>query len=201
MSKRKLHHLWVKLKPVHYWYFLAGFIIFGLIFMFSYRQNNVTALKLRDNVLEVDKQNGDIETALKELRAYTYSHMNASLKGGADAIYPPIQLKYRYERLVQAEKDKVVSTNKKVNADAESYCLQQVPTDVYGTRAACVRQYLDSHGAKEQSIPDALYKFDFASPIWSSDLAGWSLIAALIFLFLFILRFALERWLKHSLRE
>ena len=100
MSKRYLHHVWAKLRPYSYWYFLAGFIVFGLLFVFNYRQNNINMIKLRDKVFVADEQNGDIEKSLRDLRSYVYGHMNTRLVSGPNAIKPPIQLKYQYERLV-----------------------------------------------------------------------------------------------------
>lgn len=201
-SKRKLHHLWTKLKPISYWYFLIAFIICSVVAVVSLRQNNLTALHLRDHVLQVDKDNGDVETALKELRSYIYGHMNTNLSTG-NGIYPPIQLKYRYERLLAAQTQASSNPSKLYN-EAQNYCEQNFPSGLSGrNRLPCIQQYIDSHGGSNTapSIPDALYKFDFASPIWSPDLAGWSLLAALVFLLLFIARFILERWLKHRLND
>jgi hypothetical protein len=202
MDKKKIHHVWTQIRPISYWYFFAAFLISGIVFVFAYRKNNLTALKLRDNLLQVDKQNGDVEAALKELRQFTYAHMNAGLSGGANNIYPPIQLKYRYERLVQAEKDRVSAENAKIYNEAQNTCEKLYPQGLSGRgRIPCIQQYVDSHGVKEQPIPDALYKFDFVSPVWSSDIAGWSLVVSLVFLLLFIVRFGLGKWLKHSLAE
>lgn len=198
MDKKRLHHLWTKLRPLNHWYFLALFLVFGLIFIFSYRQNNLTALGLRDEVLKVDKENGDVEAELRKLRAYTHGHMNAGLSGGVTNIYPPIQLKYRYERLVEAEKNRVATANAPVIKAAQDYCSKQPPRQ---TRTPCTEEYVDINGVKVQAIPDGLYKFDFASPIWSPDLAGWSLLASIIFMLLFIVRFSLERWFRYKLHE
>jgi hypothetical protein len=46
----------------------------------------------------------------------------------------------------------------------------------------CIQQYVQSHSktAVTATIPDALYKFSFVSPSWSPDLAGWSLLIALL---------------------
>lgn len=200
MSKKTLYHLWVRLRPISYWYFLAAFIIFAVISVTALRQNNLTALRLRDNVLEVDKQNGNVEAALKQLRQYIYSHMNTDLATG-NGIYPPIQLKYRYERLQAAQQS---PDNTKIYNDAQNYCEQQFPNGLSGrNRLPCIQQYLDSHNAQQPTaaIPDALYKFDFASPMWTPDLAGLSLFATGVFLLLFMVRFGLERWLHHTLHE
>jgi preprotein translocase subunit SecF len=51
------------------------------------------------------------------------------------------------------------------------------------------------HGAKPANIPQGLYQFDFVSPTWSPELAGWSLVATIIFLIGFIVSF-----LRHKLK-
>src|SRR5688500_2280283 len=108
MNKRKLHHLMVVLRPISYWYFVLIVVASLLVAGFALRKNNLRALELRDHVLEVDKRGGDVETALRELRAYTYAHMNTDLTSDT-GISQPIQLKYRYDRLVAAEQKRAQS--------------------------------------------------------------------------------------------
>jgi hypothetical protein len=173
-----------------------------MTFVLAYRHNNLTAIKLRDQLLVVDQQNGDIETALRNLRSYTYGHMNANLSGGSNNIYPPIQLKYRYERLVAAEKAKTEAENSKLYTEAQNYCEQQVTSRVTINRVPCIQDYLSTHGAAiAKSINDDLYKFDFASPIWSPDLAGWSLAVTVILLIAYLVRLASEWWLRSRLND
>jgi hypothetical protein len=202
MNKRYAHHAFRRLQGFRTSYFIAAIVVVAALFVYAYRQNNVGAIHLRDAVLEADKQNGDVEGALKTLRVYTYSHMNANLSGGTNNIYPPIQLKYRYDRLVQAEKDRVTAVNAKLYTEAQTYCEQQVTSRVTINRVPCIQDYLTTHGAaSERAIPDALYKFDFASPIWSPDLAGWSLVALVFLTLVLIVRLIAEWWLRSSLGE
>jgi len=199
MNKRRLHHLWAQLRPVSYWYFAILFAVTGLFALFAYRQNNVRALQLRDELAQVDKDNGDVAGKLNELREYMYSHMNAGLSN-TNSIYPPIQLKYTYERLAAGEKQRVSEANAKIYNDAQKTCEIVVPTGLSGSnRLSCIQQYVDTKGAKENGVPDALYKFDFVSPAWSPDLAGFLVVLSLVFLLLFAVRFAAERWLKSKL--
>ena len=205
MNKRYLHHAWTRMRKVSYWHFLAAFMLFAVVALFALRQNNLTALRLRDEVLKVDQENGDTEAALKNLREYMYSHMNTDL-ASSTSVYPPIQLKYRYERLVAAEKARVAQlSNNTIYNDAQTYCETNFPQSFYGAgRLPCIQNYIDTHPAQtvpEQPIPDALYKFNFASPAWSPDLAGWSLVGATIFLLLFVVRFGLERWFRHQMKH
>jgi len=199
MDKRHLHHLWTRIRLFSYWHFLAACIVCALIAVLALRQNNITALRLRDNVVKTDQENGDVEAALRKLRQYVYGHMNTNLATG-NGIYPPIQLKYRYERLVAAEKQRVSDENAKIYNNAQNYCEAQFPKGLSGSgRIPCIQQYIDSHGVKEQTIPDSLYKFDFVSPPWSPDLAGLSIVAAVVFGVLTIARFSLEYWFRHNL--
>jgi hypothetical protein len=204
MNKRKLHHWLVVLRPISYWYFVGLFLLSVFVTGYALRQNNLGALELRDQLYAVDKQNGDIETALRDLREYTYAHMNTNLASDT-GIYPPIQLKYHYDRLVAAELKRVESANQDVYNAAQKYCEAQNPTGFFGaTRLGCVTAYIDRHGrpdAKPRPIQASLYTFDFVSPSWSSDLAGWSMVLAVVSLFLLISRILAQLWLKHALDD
>ncbi len=201
MDKGKLHHLWRKLHTVSYWYFFAAFIIFGIIGIFSLRQNNMNAIKLRDHVNQVDKDNGDVETALRQLREYVYSHMNTNLATGT-SIQQPIQLKYRYERLVAAEKAKTEASNSQIYNQAQAECERQYPGSFSGgPRVPCITNYVSTHGVKEQPIQDALYKFNFESPRWSPDLAGISILLSVICFIIFAIKLLFDKLIRHILNQ
>lgn len=202
MNKRKLHHFWTKIRAISYWYFLILTIAALVVFILSYRQNNLRMIELRDAVFAADEAGEDVESALRDLREHVHSHMNTNLTGPA-GISPPIQLTHRYERLTQAESQRVAEHNRQVRQDAESICLDRVPAGPPGTlarRAECVQDYISQNSIEEQPIPKELYQFDFVSPRWSPDLAGWSLVAAICFGVLFALRFITERWLQHQFK-
>lgn len=176
-----------KLKQFKPWYFLALAIVSGVVCIFALRSNNLHMVALRDDVYQADKNNGDVESALKRLQSYVYGHMNTDLAAGPNAVHPPIQLKYTYDRLVQARDEKAQASNSKIYTNAQNYCQAKIPTGFSGRyRLSCVKQYVDSHGVKVQPIPQNLYEFDFVSPKWSPDLAGWTLVASIIFLLAFV---------------
>lgn len=205
MDKRKLHHLWRTIRKVKYWYFLVAAVVFAALAVSALRHNNLRALELRDEVLKVDRENGDTEAALKKLREHIYAHMNTNLATNT-SVYPPIQLKYRYERLVAAEKARVEQSKSNVYNDAQVHCERTSPQSFYGAgRLPCIQAYIDSHPipaqAQEQPIPDALYKFNFESPRWSFDLAGWSIILSGIFFMLFAIRLLLELWFQQQFKR
>lgn len=202
MNKRYLHHVRTKLSPIKSVYLLIAAVFFLVLGLYSARQNNLTAISLRDQVLKADQENGDTEKALRELREYMYSHMNTELASGPSAIRPPIQLKYRYERLVAAEKERVSAQNETIYNDAQRICEQRFPVGLSGSgRIPCIQEYVASRGEKEQPIPDSLYKFDFTSPRWSPDVAGWSLLISALLFMIFLVRLVLDIWLKNQLSD
>jgi hypothetical protein len=78
---------------------------------------------------------------------------------------------------------------------------QQNSTDFSGrNRVPCIEQYVQTHDTTLQPVPDALYKFSFASPRWSPDLAGWSMVLAILFGLLFIVTFGIERLFRRYTR-
>lgn len=157
---------------------------------------------LRDAVYAADKNDGNVEAALQNLRTYVYGHMNTDLAAGPNAVHPPVQLKYTYDRLVQAASQKVEAANATLYTDAQSYCQALIPTGFSGRyREGCINQYVTTHGASAQSIPKNLYEFDFVSPKWSPDLAGWSLITTVIFALAALFFWAFEDFIQRRLKK
>jgi hypothetical protein len=202
MNKTQLHNFWTKIRGIKPWYFLAAGLISGLVAVLALRQNNLTMITLRAKVVEVDKNNGDIETALRDLREFVYAHMNTNLSSGNNSIKPPIQLKYRYDRLIATEKQRVNEANAKIYTDAQAYCEKAVPEGLSGRgRVPCIQDYVSSHGIKEQPVQNGLYKFDFVSPTWSPDLAGFALLLSIISFIAFAFLYGVDRWIKAELKD
>ena len=168
-----------KIYKVPYGVFLALFVISGIVAVYGLRHNNQTMVQLRSEVYATDQAGGDVNGALNTLREYVYGHMNTNLSSGGNAIKPPIQLKYTYERLLEAQQQTASTSSGQIYTDAQAYCQAQIPANVSISgrgRIACVQDYVTGHGVKTTPIPTGLYQFDFVSPTWSPDLAGWSLV-------------------------
>jgi len=170
-----------KLSHVRPVYLFAAAGVSCVVCIAALRNNNLHMVQLRSAVYAADKSDGDISGALTNLQHYVTSHMNTDLTPGGNTVYPPIQLKYTYERL-QASAAAASTGNEQTYSDAQAYCEQQDSTDFSGrNRVPCIQEYVKSHGgAVPDAIPDSLYKFDFVSPIWSPDLAGWTLISTAV---------------------
>jgi hypothetical protein len=184
------------------WVFLALFLFSGSVTVIALRHNNETMVHLRSAVYEADKNNGDVNTALNKLRAYVYGHMNTNLSSGGNAIKPPIQLKYTYDHLQAAEQKRADDANTNVYTQAQAYCQQQNSVDFSGrNRVPCVTDYVTAHGQKAGTIPVALYEYDFVSPAWSPDLAGWSLVLTVILFLAFISSFLMDKLVGNKIKS
>lgn len=183
--------------------FLVLFVASTLVSVYALRNNNLTMVKFRDAVYEADKSSGDVNAALNDLRQYVYAHMNTNLSSGDNAIKPPIQLRYTYERLVtEAEKK---ANDSSLYTEAANYCQARIPASVSisgRSRISCVQDYILSHGGKRaEAIPTALYQFDFVSPSWSPDLAGWSLVLTAISFLALAAKIVFDKTLRSQLRR
>jgi hypothetical protein len=175
------------------WLYL--FIVTIIVCAAALRHNNLTMVELRGAVDAADKNNGDVNTALNNLRAYVYGHMNTNLVNSGNNIKPPIQLKNTYQRLYEAKLNEVQTANQQLYTDAENYC-QSINKAYFGTtRVPCVQNYVINHGLKQAdiNIPAGLYQFDFVSPTWSPDLAGFSLLLSAVFLAAFLAKYGYKR--------
>jgi hypothetical protein len=182
MNKRKLHHYWRYIRLVKPWYFLGIAIVLTIVCLFALRSNSEQMGKLRDAVFAADQASMDVEGPLKELQMYVTSHMNTSLVS-SNGVYPPIQLVNTYDRLRQEQAAQQPS-NGDLYTEAQNYCQAQNPTGFSGSgRVPCIEQYVKDRGGSVnlgQKIPESLYQFDFVSPRWSPDLAGWSMVGAIL---------------------
>lgn len=186
-----------KLRRVPYSAFLALFIIGVIVTLYALRHNNQTMVKLRAEVYATDQAGGDVNGALNKLREYVHGHMNTSLSSGSNTIKPPIQLKYTYERLLAAEQAKAQSASSQIYTDAQNYCQQKFPAGFSGSgRIPCVQEYVTSRGVKTTPLPTALYQFNFISPTWSPDLAGWSLVFSILMFLALVWGFSMKQLTK-----
>lgn len=154
----------------------------------------------RDAVYAADRDNGDVQGALSELQLYVTAHMNTSLTTGNANVYPPIQLQYTYQRLVQQQGSQQQNNNDQLYTQAQAYCQSVNPNDFSGrNRVPCIEQYVRERGSTIQMakpVSPSLYQFSFASPRWSPDLAGYSLLAFIVLIAATVVKFAVDKVFK-----
>lgn len=175
--------------------FATLLIIFSTTAVLSLRQNNATMVRLWDAVKEADKAGGDTETALRNLRRHIAAHMNTSLHSSPNAISMPVQLVYSYQRAVEAENKRISDIRTGYYNAAQSECEQLYAKGKLSDRVKCVQDRLDrAPQISAKNIIPEQYQYDFVSPWWTPDLAGWSLLLSLASLSSLVLVFAAHRY-------
>lgn len=163
-------------------YLLAAAGIAGIICLIALRGNSEHMSSLRTAVYSADKSNGDVQGALQDLQKYVTAHMNTDLTAGSN-VYPPIQLQYTYQRLIEQQSG-IKAQNSDLYTQAQAYCQSINSTDYSGrNRVPCISQYVQDHGSATtfgKPVSPSLYQFNFASPKWSPDIAGWSLALSIV---------------------
>lgn len=205
MNKRNLHHVLVMLRQVKAWQLVVVLLVLVAASAFFLRQNNLHMIELRNRVMQADEQNKDIPGALESLQNYITTHMNTSM--GDRGIY----LEHSYQRAYDGAMQRAAQSG---SASAAFY--QQADRDCQGlfSKTAsfsayiqCVTDKVVAGGsaadpvASIQAPPADLYRFNFAPPAWSPDVAGFTLLAALLVATIIVLRltlfavvYALLRW-------
>lgn len=204
MNKKRLHHYYRYSRPIKPQYILLAAAVSSVIAVGALRHNSQTMADLRQQVYIADEQDGDVQGALSDLQKHVTAHMNTDLVT-ADGIYPPIQLPYTYERLVRKQAAaNSTGTNEDLYTRAQEYCQNQNSADFSGrNRVPCIQQYIADNGSGDAPISQinpSLYQFNFVSPRWSPDLAGWSLLVSVLLVVLAVVKFAIDARLRRYLR-
>jgi len=182
-------------------YLLIAALLCGLVAVGALRANNKHMASLRSAVYAADKRGDDVQGSLGRLQAYVTAHMNTDLSTGNASVYPPIQLQYTYQRLVDKQGADLQAANGDLYTRAQAYCQAQNSKDFSGhNRVPCIEQYVQDHGIKVPAIPASLYEFDFVAPKWSPDLAGWSLLATIVLAFLTLVKACIDWRIKRLLK-
>lgn len=179
-----------RLQRVKTWQLLILLVIGGFLMATFLRLNNIGMIQRRDAVLAADKEGRDADAATRmyDLQRYVAAHMNAST-GQFD-------LQGQYQRdLQQAIETATSSSNPygNINAQAEAVCRPR-----FAAWSPAYVQCFTEELAKYPPAPDpgsnaalpspALYRHSFASPLWSPDFAGFSVLVFLAIALIIILR-------------
>lgn len=200
-NKHKLIRIWQKLKLWSLLLLILLFFLSAVICVTALRDNNLKMVVLRQKVFTADENNIDINESLNNLRKFVYSHMNTRLKIG-NGSEKPIQLTHSYDRAVDYAQSQAIAAGagqaNKVYTEAQKQCEQAKL--LITERVTCIQNYVTSHAGGITQInlpPKEAYIFDFISPAWSPDLAGYSLLMTIIFGVLLIIRLLVGIVLKY----
>jgi hypothetical protein len=165
------------LQRVRTWQLILLLIIVAVIAATFLRLNNIGMIERRTAVFSADKQ-GDQETIrarLFDLQRYSAGHMNAD----SGIIY----LEAQYQRDTQAAIDAASARDggNNINVLADQACKKQFggysQAYVQCFAAELAKYPSGSNAPDKAALPSPnLYRHAFASPVWSPDFAGFSLL-------------------------
>lgn len=154
------------------------------------RLNNIGMIQRREAVQTADKagNTADMINRLYDLQRYSASHMNAD----SGIFYLEQQYKRDVQKIVDAAKN-VGNPNGNVNVKADAVCKPQ-----YTAWSPAYVQCFADELAKFPPSPDPvqnvtlpstdLYRQNFASPLWSPDFAGWSVLVCIAIIIVIAVR-------------
>lgn len=198
MSKSNQKGLLGIILRLNIWQLVIIFVLLAVLSGTLLRLNNVTMIQLREAVIDADVA-GDsetIRTRLADLQSFVSGHMNTDLNGG---VLLTETMKRDQESVVN-----VSSVN--IYKQADEKCKSN---KVYAAYFACMTNYLNgvpegqavSNSLFSASKVQLIYTHNYASPLWSPDFAGWSLVICALVLVILISRLISLAYLHFLLRR
>lgn len=173
MDKRTLHHILRGLRQLRVKHLSVACAVLLVLGVFFLRQNNLHMITLRNLTIQADEQNKDIPKALTNLRNYIAAHMNTGM--GERGIY----LEHSYQRSYEAAVQTAIQNGSKVYEQADQACQAAYSkASSFQAYAQCVADKTASANLPVKMPSADLYRFNFISPAWSPDVAGFTLLAA-----------------------
>lgn len=195
IDKRSLQRFLAKVKRIQTWQ-LVVMLVIGLVLSASFlRLNSLEMNDRREAVYQADKSADEekIRMSIVELQNYVSSHMNTSL---GDGFY----LEHSYNRARDSALNiatNATNPNAAVYQQASIECQNRFQGGVASFRndyVACVAERVQALSPSPDiesglNLPKAEnYHYNFASPVWSPDLAGFTVLFCAIITSVILLR-------------
>lgn len=196
IDRKKLQSRLNTLRHIKTWQLFIILIFMVLISASLLRLNNLNMVDMRKAVTHADDGGNkeEIKQSLLDLQKYVSSHMNTNLAGG---IY--LEASYQRDRAIAIERaSDQENPASEVYKQASIDCRSRFQGGVESYRndyVACVQERVAALGSADEiasaNLPQVEnYHYNFVSPLWSPDLAGFSVaVCALIVLVIF------SRWI------
>jgi hypothetical protein len=175
----------------------------GFVSVTFLRLNNIGMVDRRASVIDADAvgDNEKTQSRLYDLQRYVSAHMNTDLGKG---VFLEATYNRDYNKLI-AEASNDSNSNGNIYKKAQEVCAPQFSHYSYAYLQCTlneINKYPASSGlaSSVKLSPDA-YVHAFASPLWSPDFAGWSLLICVAILIMIITRLVSVTILKLLLRH
>lgn len=201
-DKRKIRSNLKKLNSLKTWQLFILLILVIFIAATALRLNNVGMSQRREGVYSADEAGDEdvLYQRLLTLREYSSSHMNANTGS--------FSLTHQFDRDTQAaiaeaqeRSENSESPHGNIYKRAAEICDPQFP----GYSQAYFQCFMNEINKfpPSDSIDDSitlppveLYQYSFASPIWTADIAGWTVLLAIFISVVIITKIILTLVLK-----
>ena len=172
--KRRLY----RLEQIKVWQLVVLFVLASFVTATFLRIDNNGMRERRAAVIAADKAGDDnaIQNRLVDLQAYVIRHMNSST-GELDLVN-------KYNRDVEAASIAARSDTSDSNTiyrQADDYC-RSILGGYSQTYVQCVYERIaqmpsvEDPSAEVQLPNPLLYRYNFASPLWTPGFSGWSMV-------------------------
>ena len=225
LKKYQIRQSLKSLRQVKTWQLFLILILLLFIYATLLRFDHIKMTDLKAAVTAADESGSDEEIAekLKELKDFTFSHtvINVIERNGTSVVTfgtGPIYLEHQYERkageaLERAQNEAGSDTNPNGNVFAKAMDVCK-PLAIQNGWAWNSQGYLDCMTGEIAKYPTteriedtfaatlpstALFRYDFASPIWTLTLSGVVAILCLILIAIIVIRFTIWCVLKIAL--
>ena len=221
----KFQRLRAKLKNIKTWHLVLVLLLLIFTTATFYRIDNLKVQDLKQQLTTADNEADDVKitSLLNDIKSYATSHtiFTATEKNGTTSLVlgtGPIYLEASYNRAaetaIQEAQERAASTtnpNGNIYAAAMSVCQplaqkngwkwnSQPYIDCYQTELAKYPSY-DLENFITANVPSTdLYRYDFASPIWSPTFSGFFALLAIILAIIIIIRIIIWVIVKIALK-
>lgn len=189
INKKQIKRRLKRIQHVKTWQLVIVLFLSLLVNATLLRMNNINMVERRNLVLSADREKDEekIKDKLYELQRYVTSHMNTNMGKG-------IYLETSYQTAVKRAYDEVINDEtQNIYKAAQDICVPKFAnwSQVY---VSCVAEELAKYPEGDnlastvtKPSPDSFLHV-FASPLWSPDFAGLSVMFSVVILIMILTR-------------
>ncbi len=188
VDKKQVRRSLGQLQRVKTWQLIILLILAGFVSATFLRLNNIGMVQRREAVYAADVvgDNKITQNRLYDLQRYVSAHMNTDMDKGVFLVAT-----YNRDKktlIIEASTGK----NGNIYKKAQDVCAPQF-TSWSPAYVQCTINELAKYPSGDSlnssvDLPSSPYQYIYASPLWSPDFAGWSVVVSVVILLMIIAR-------------
>ena len=221
MGKGKIKKHLKQIQSLKNWQLFILLLLVIFVDLTALRLNNVGMVRRREAVEAADKA-GDVEAARKatiELANYVYNHMNSGGIVYSDETHwfkANREVKIVWANIYESDMRKAEQIAREAESNnpngnifkkAEEACRPRFHGGYSLAYQQCILDEQNKYPASNQGQIKAQYPniseytYNFVTPLWSPDLAGWTTLLAFIIIIMIIVKMIITTILKLILKK